>query len=240
MSAVDAPAAVRARLEPLLAVLRRAYGERLRSVVVHGPSLEARTASVPLSVLVLIDGLDAGSLLPLAPELSRCQRAGIAPAYLATEQLARSLDVFPLELLDMRANYTVVHGEDPLAALEFERGPLRLQLEEELRGLLSHLRQCAALEGHRPKRMRLAVAQTITALGPVLRAMLLLERRDVPADLSAMWQVATDAFGLDRARLERLAAVGPQVVPPELWDRVAECDALLCELLSRVDQWDAS
>lgn len=243
MSAETASPFLAGRLRPLLALLQPRFGARLRAVVAHGPDVTGRPANGPLPVFILVDALSAEDLLPLAADLTRLRRSGLIPTFMASEDVARSLDVFPLEFLDMRANYTVAHGDDPLAGLTFERAPLRLQLEEALRGLISHFRQLVAAEGHRPKRLRAAMGETLPSLVPVLRAMLLLERGDVPADVGAMWQAAAEAFAIDRTRLERLSALvagAERPEPPELWTRVTDCDALLAALLRRVDEWDVS
>src|SRR5205823_8787058 len=84
-------------------------------------------------------------------------RARYAPLVLTESQIRTSLDVFPLEFLDLHERRSLLAGEDVLAGLEIARHNLRHQCEYELRSKLVGLRQ-AYLRGGAEK----GLAQSIT------------------------------------------------------------------------------
>ncbi len=67
---------------------------------------------------------------------------GNPPPLLFTWKILRnSSDVFPIELLDMKENHVILHGEDVLKRLPISHANLRFQLEHELKGKLIQLRE---------------------------------------------------------------------------------------------------
>jgi hypothetical protein len=64
-----------------------------------------------------------------------------APLIMTPEYLTSSLDVFPLELLNIQQRHLVLFGTDYFNDLNFEPQHIRLQCERELKTLLIGLRQ---------------------------------------------------------------------------------------------------
>lgn len=230
--------AIQAALQPLLDALVPVHGDRLRAVIAYGPWLEADQRELARTALVVIDGLTAADLRATAPAVGQLRRTRLEPLFLAAGELALSLDVFPLEFLEMQAGYLVVHGEDLLAGLEFPPTALRLQLEEELRGSAHCLRQEVARHGHRPKAMRLVVARTFAGLARAWRGLLNLAGQDIPTRPEALVEAVALAYRLDPLLLAKLHRIetGALVPPPEALDQVVdELDGLLDQLVHLVD-----
>lgn len=239
MSAVEAPSAVAARAAGLLDVLRRHHADLLVSVTAYGQGLDGLAGRQALEVLVVLQQCRARTLMRSAGEIGQLGRQGVEPLFMSAELLPASLDVFPLELLHMRSHYAVLAGDDVLAGLEFEPGPLRLQIEEEARSIQSAFRQEIARHGHQPRAMVTAIAQTSAALVRVWRGLVHLRGADAPADVGALLRSVCETCEFDLGVLERsraieLGAAAP--TPPELWDRVAELDDFLRTLAAAVDQ----
>lgn len=119
------------QLEGVVQKVQAACGSALVSLVVFGEG--ARTPLAPaLELLVILS-----AITPEVVARLRAVRAGrAAPVNLrlfTREELASSLDVFPVETLEMMRGYRVLHGADILAGLAVEARHLRHQLEFELR-----------------------------------------------------------------------------------------------------------
>jgi hypothetical protein len=146
----EIPAAVRT----LDGDLREVFGARVRSVVVYG--IHAREAEhrhaadghghdhhPPLvHTLVVVDSLASDDLRACAVRLTKWHELGLStPLLLASDEFARSLDVFPFELSAILADHVVVSGTSPFDGLRVEAADLRRACEVQARGHLLHLRQ---------------------------------------------------------------------------------------------------
>jgi hypothetical protein len=87
---------------------------------------------------------------------------------LSANELARTLDIFPLEYAAIAADHLVIRGTDPFAALTVAPEDLRRAVEAQAKSHLIHLRE-AYLET-RGETTR--IAQLITASAGALRALL--------------------------------------------------------------------
>jgi hypothetical protein len=136
--------------------LHEVFGARIRSVVVYGihaREVEHRHAGdghghghgdeVPLvHTLVVVDSLASDDLRTCAVRLTKWHDLGLAtPLVLASDEFARSLDVFPFELSAIIADHVVVSGTSPFDGLRVEAADLRRACEVQARGHLLHLRQ---------------------------------------------------------------------------------------------------
>src|SRR4029079_9443141 len=63
-----------------------------------------------------------------------------APLLLAPADLTRSLDVFPLEMLDIQARHRTLAGDDLFTGIAVARNNVRLECEREAKGKLVRLR----------------------------------------------------------------------------------------------------
>ena len=146
----EIPAAVRT----LDGDLREVFGARVRSVVVYG--IHAREAehrhagnghghgehASLVHTLAVVDSLAADDLRACAVRLTKWHDLGLAtPLLLASDEFARSLDVFPFELNAILADHAVVSGASPFDGLRVEAADLRRACEVQARGHLLHLRQ---------------------------------------------------------------------------------------------------
>src|SRR5690349_10830867 len=122
--------------------LREALGDRLVSVVLHGPAArddEYRHGDGAFLLVVAAD-LEPETLRQLAAPIRWWLRRGQPwPRLFTPAQLTDATDVFPVELLEIARHHRVLHGVDPLAGFAVDHTRLRLQCERELRERLMRL-----------------------------------------------------------------------------------------------------
>jgi predicted nucleotidyltransferase len=131
-------------LNQLVAKLKEAAGNNLKSVVLYGSAVtgEFHSKHSDLNILCLLDRVDAVSLERLNPVSTLWVRKGHpAPLVFTLEELRRSADVFAIELVDIKGSHRVLFGEDVFTALEVPMNLHHLQVERELRNNLVRLRQ---------------------------------------------------------------------------------------------------
>lgn len=103
------------------------------------------------------------------------------PIPFTLEQLKTSADVFPLEMLDMKDNRRVLHGEDVLAAIEVSMANLRHQLEYELKSKRLQLEGRYMIATGDRKALLSLLTETVSAFLVLARGALRLFQPVVPA-----------------------------------------------------------
>src|SRR5579863_4912530 len=133
-----------AQLKEFLDRLQPAAGSNLVSVVLYGSAAtgEFRAGQSDLNILCLVNQADADALESLHAISEWWIKKGNHPPLIFTrDELARSADVFAIELLDMKSKHRILYGPDFFTDLEVPLHLHRLQVERELRTNWLRLRQ---------------------------------------------------------------------------------------------------
>ena len=209
-------------LATLVEDLRRLHGEALRAVLLAGEAAgpEYRPRVTPLSVVVVLAEISAETLRRTRPRVAAWRRMRIpAPVLLDATTIDRSLDVFPLELLELRDRHLTLYGRaEAIEGIEIALPYLRLELEEQLRGKLLHLRSAYLEAGPSPRSLRRLLLDSSPGFGVLLRGLLRLrggESAPRPADPQELIGAVELAFGVALPSLRRLDRVrrGHETLP---------------------------
>src|SRR5256884_5527021 len=176
--------AVQLTVDTLGEAATRALGPRLVSLLLYGSA--ARGTHVPkrsdVNTLLICDAVDGALFDALGPVVRVWTKAGHpAPLILTEREWRESADAFPIEYADMREAHRLLAGRDPWSGIEVDRGHLRRQLEHELMGKLVRLRQAYAALQEDPKQLARVVVGSSGGFFTMLRAVLRLGGRPVPA-----------------------------------------------------------
>jgi hypothetical protein len=165
------------------------------AAIVFQPFAQELLAKFPLSLLSLsvtgscITGdfvpgqSDINSVLVLTqtdqPELdilasmSRFKKRRIrSPLIMTEEYIRRSLDVFPIEFLDIKLFHKTVYGPDHFGNITIDKAQLRLQCERDLKGKLINLQRGYISCGGRTREIRALLLEALPGFFVLLRAML--------------------------------------------------------------------
>lgn len=169
--------------EKLVEALKKDLGDGLKSVILYGSAATGDHAGrrSDYNVLVVVERLGVPELKAMSRTAATWAGQGNPPPLLFTvERLAKSSDVFPIELTDMKEAHKVLHGEDVLADLKVSEENLRLELEHELKGKLIQLRERYLLTGGRAKRVAELMVRSLSTFLVLFRASLRLFEDNVP------------------------------------------------------------
>lgn len=120
-----------------------------------------------------------------------------APLIMTRDYIDRSLEVFPLEFLEMKLIHQLIYGEDVLKDIKIEKADVRLQCERELKGKLQHICQgYIKAMGNRTALTDLFVG-SLSGYFPVLRGMLFLYDQKVPREKSEVLFALERYFDID-------------------------------------------
>jgi hypothetical protein len=152
-------------IDQLARDLEGVFGPRLESLVVyHGNQGDGSIHSC-----VLVRDLAFRDLAACLPFAETWHHRGVAvPLMLSTDELTRTVDVFPLEYSAIMADYVVVRGSDPFAGLSIPVEGVRRAVEALAKSHLIHLRE-GFLESHNESTR---IARLIAASAAPLRALL--------------------------------------------------------------------
>jgi hypothetical protein len=203
--------------------LRQMHGDALLAVVLYGEASGPgyRPRKSPLALVVLLEQVSPEALRATRTRVGAWRRRRIpTPMLMDPLYIESSLDVFPLEFLEIGDQHRVLHGQsDPFADLAIDVAHLRLEVEEQIRGKMLHLWE-AYLEAGRSKRtLKRLLTETPPGFEVILRGMLKLREEALPPDAGAgpagarpdhpeaLLASVEEEFGIELPTLRRLEAV---------------------------------
>jgi len=183
MNDFDLKADISARYKPFLDIVLKHHHDKLHSVHLVGSALtqdyDAKTSDIN-SVMVL-QKMDLKFLELMAPLGKKYGKKRIAaPLIMTPEYIMNSLDVFPIEFLNIKLLHKTVFGEDLFHKLEINRSDLRLQCERELKVRLIGLRQGYISSAGDSKTLTDMFINTISGYIPLFRGIILVLGKEPP------------------------------------------------------------
>ena len=120
-----------------------------------------------------------------------------APLFLTKEYIETSLDVFPIEFLDMKENYCLLYGTDFLSALTIKEEHIRLFCEQQIKGKLIRIRQAYLEVGLKKKGLEALLKESLNSLIPIFRNLIRLKDKKPPIEKSEIIKQLCQEFDLD-------------------------------------------
>jgi hypothetical protein len=185
--------------------LRGVFGPRLQSLVAYGSS--TATDHAPIRTMALVESLTEQDLRACAARASSWHDAGLAtPLVVAARELARSLDAFPLEFAAIHADYVLVSGTEPFAAITVDPSDLRRACEVQARSHLLHLREGFVDAGGNGNALAVLVVQSAAPLAALVSSVARLEGH-AKADAESAGRHLERALGLGGGTLSDVVAM---------------------------------
>jgi len=234
------------KIDSAVQVWQRYWGDSLQSIILYGSAARdewsAKSSDINLLLLLNEPGYDRW---PGAADLAR-RRLGkgfALPLLMSEEYIRSSLDVFPIEFLDLKHAHVVLYGSDPFTDLEIAPEHLRLQAEREVKGKWVQLREAALERGGNTVAMRDLLALTVPTWRFVFLALIAIQGEPIPPTRQEILRrgseiagVDTDLFlTLDRVKRERTA-----LNRTDTWNLLKRCLEQVDQLARFVDGWNRS
>lgn len=173
------------------------YGDDLVSLILYGSA--AGADFVPdrsdLNFLVVLKRVTPEALRKAVPLVRSWHRQKIAtPLFVDPEFLQSSLDVFPIEFLDMQEQHRLLAGRDILLELKISPRNLRLQCEEELKGKLLNLRRAYLETAGRVEALEELMTRSLKSFLIIVRHLLRLKGSQPAHEFLEILVQAEEAF----------------------------------------------
>jgi hypothetical protein len=121
----------------------------------------------------------------------------IDPLFMTMHQVQRSLDVFPIEWLDLKDRHWKLEGVNLFDTLEVPQTYLRLQIEQELRGKHLRLAQEYLTGAASPERLHAALSRLASGFHTLFRALIRLHGEAPPSSLERVIERVAELYDLD-------------------------------------------
>jgi predicted nucleotidyltransferase len=234
----EIPESVRETLRPYLAQVQKLFGAALEAVILYGSAAggEYLPGKSNINLLILLAKQDTELLKQYAALHKRWQKEQIVvPLFLTLEELKSSLELFPLEYMEIQEQHVLLAGRDPFPELRIGLKNLRLQCEQELRGNLLRLRQRFVEGGASTEAITILLPLSLTALLPCLRGLLRAKERPVERSADGVLQAVEKEFGIDTAAFHHVLNLKRGIISPgpaeapRLFERYLAALSLLIE-----------
>ena len=187
--------------------LAAALGRNLKAISVYGSATgpDFIPGKSDVDLVVVVDHLSGSVLTRLLDTVKWGKKRRIVPPLLLTpEHIRTSLDVFPIEFVEIRESQALLMGEDFFGALEAKPLELRLECESQLKAAALRTRQAYLEIGMTRRGAEEVLHASLTSLIPVMRAMLRLKGEAVPRMKIDVLKAVGRVFGVDSGRLEAI------------------------------------
>jgi len=134
-----------------------------------------------INCLILLKEVTPRHLKKCSGHLKSWHDDGMAtPLFVDPAYVESSINVFPIEFLDMKARYRILHGQDFLRDLRVNLEHLRFQCEQELKGKMLKLRQMYLEGSGSEARLAALLSKSIGTFMVFFRALLHLKQTPAP------------------------------------------------------------
>jgi len=194
------PESVRPRVSSYVQKMLALHENNVLSVVAYGSAASKnfipQVSDINLAVVLKELGFnDLKKSLELVRD-GKSQKI-TAPLFLTPDYIRQSLDIFPVEFLDLRDHHILLFGEDVFSFLKVDDRHLKLFCEEQIKGKLLRIRQAYLEIGLNPKGKELLLKDSLNALIPIFRNLLRLANRPIPPNKEEMLKALGHAFSID-------------------------------------------
>jgi len=178
--------------------LKDIYQENLVSLILYGSAASGEFIDnhSNLNLLVVLKDIAPEELKKASCLINKYRFKTISPLFLTEKYIQSSLDIFPIEFLDMQENYLVVQGLDVLKGINVDTRNLRFQCEQELKSKLINLKQLYIRINKDKLALRNLLFKSVTSVLHILRNVLRLKgkkpaynKEDIVKELAAEFSI---------------------------------------------------
>lgn len=180
--------------------LEKIYGTELKAVVLYGSAASGDYSKrfSDFNVFCVLENPTPSNLAKSNKLVRKWVKKGNPPPhFFGPRHIETSLDVFPLEFLDIKDQHRVLLGKDPLADIQVDPKNLRHQCESELKGKLIHLRAFYAQNCDRPKVIANMMIQSFSTFLAVFKGVLRLLDVNPRIDARAVVEALAQQIGIN-------------------------------------------
>jgi len=148
--------------------------------------------------------------------VKKFNKKNIISLFMTKEHILTSQDVFPLEFMDIKNSYSLLFGNDIFEAINIDNHNLRLQAEQQMKGLLIRFYQIFLEIGDNKRKTRSMINNSFDTIFTVLRAVVMIKENKYVVDKA---QVILEIRNIFRIDLDMLFQVLEKSKNNEYYDK---------------------
>jgi len=213
--------------------LKTVYLDDLESVILYGSGSSAEFVlnHSNLNFLIVLHNFNPATLKKAEKIVNSFPH--FEPLFLTQANINSSLDIFPIEFLDMKENYKVIYGQDILRNLSIDIKNLRFQCEQELRIKLIALRQLYCKSSSHKRLLLSVLLKTYTSVLHILRNVLRLTGKPAPYKKDLIIHELSRTLSINVSVWQRILAIKNNSEKIALKD----IDGLYAQFIEELDKW---
>ncbi|HHT9146202.1 MAG TPA: hypothetical protein ACFYD4_11095 [Candidatus Wunengus sp. YC61] len=179
------PAQAQTVIESFLKDILANYKEDIISIYITGSAVTKgfHAKYSDINTLIVVKGIEIPFYDFIASLGKRYGKKKIrAPLIMTPDYINRSLEVFPLEFLEMKLIHQLVYGDEVLKDIKIEKADIRLQCERELKGKLQHLCQGYIKAMGDKRTFTDLLVGSLSGYFPLFRGILFLYNHEIPKE----------------------------------------------------------
>ncbi len=118
-------------MDRFVEILKGHFGDRLISVGLHNVGITSFLDNN--GIFIVLDKVGADDLLDIKRAYTKYKKKYSTPIVVNGDFFKKAADVFCMEILELKENAKIIHGENPFENLNVKDEDLRRQIEYELR-----------------------------------------------------------------------------------------------------------
>lgn len=180
--------------------MRAIFVKDLISLVLYGSAVGNNfdPERSDINFLMIFPKIDIDILRKYTGVSGKWKNKRVATPFILTEDyIQNSADVFPIEFLELKENHILLYGKDIFGDLTVDLKNLKLQVEEQLKGKLLHLRGGFLDSGERKEYLERLQTSSLIAFVPIFRNVLRLMEKGTPVSRGTLFRDFCAEVGLD-------------------------------------------
>ena len=234
MDNLKIPAKFHLILKSFTRSLEDIYQGELVSLILYGSAASGEFVEKHsnLNLLVVLKNTHLESLKKSARILQKYKVFNTL--FMAEDYIARSLDVFPIEFLDMRENHFVLYGKDILKDIHVDISNLRFQVELELKQKFLKLQHAFLKINNDANALKSLLFASFTSVLHILRNVLRLKgvtppylKQEILNQLALQFKINTAVWKKILAAKNKEIKLNPKETEELLADFINEVEAII-------------
>ena len=187
------------------------FQDSLVSIVLYGSGARGdyhhKISDINILIVVTPEGMDKLSdSFSFVKKWSKKRNVSV-PLFLTREYIQTSLDVFPIEFLNLKQWNKIIYGQDVLSDLDISDSDLRLKCEEQIKSKLLHLREGFLQTLGKKRRIERLMTETVPTLASIFTGLLILKKETVPESKMDIYKRVAHVFQLDETVFQQVIDV---------------------------------
>jgi hypothetical protein len=197
MQELKIPLQLKRKIDSLTEQLKGLYQDNLVSITLYGSAASGEFVDKHsnINMLIALNKVDLAELRKSCVAVNKY--SFIRPLFLDQHYFESSIDVFPIEFLDMKENYLVLYGKDLLKDLVVDLKNLRFQCEQELKSKLIALSQSYVKFNNNKVMLKGLLIKTFTSCLHIGRNLLRLKGKAPPYRKYDVIKELSSVFGIN-------------------------------------------